>query len=125
MKAMFDRMVRRIGVPLGVLAILLAQKASPQTQITNEFWVSTSTNTAKLGTLSDPYDGSTRVKFDDVLSNLPPYSTLHILAGTYFTGGSKAGYPNVWWNLKTGQKILGSGMDVTVLKLVTTNNDTA
>src|SRR5262245_7781325 len=98
---------------LGLLCIVLAAPA--QTQFTNEFWVCNTTNTANRGTLSDPFDGSTHVKFDSVLNNLPPYATLHILGGTYMTLG--ASYVGAYRNVKPGQKILGSGVDVTILVL--------
>ncbi len=92
------------------------QALKTETQFTNEFWISTSTNTASLGTLSDPYDGSTQAKFDAVMSNMPPYTTIHLLAGTYQTFGDSDSNPG--WKVKSGQKILGSGIDVTILQLV-------
>ena len=45
------------------------------------------------------------------MQSLPANSTVHILAGKYQTDG------NYGWNVKTGQKILGSGIDVTVLQV--------
>src|SRR6266478_10023313 len=86
-------------------------------QFTNEFWISTNTNTANLGTLSDPYDGSTATKFDLVMTNMPASSTIHILAGTYQTQGYLSGRSG--WQAKSGQKILGSGMDATIIHLTT------
>ena len=84
----------------------------------NEFWISTNTATANLGTLSDPFDGSTQVKFDSVMDSLPPNSTIHILAGTYQTLGNLGG-----WGVKSGQKILGSGIDVTIVQLASGASD--
>ena len=95
-----------------------------ETVFTNEFWISTSTNTANLGTLSDPFDGSTQMKFDTVMHNLcgdytHPNSTIHILAGTYQTLGSSSFNQGVGWRLQQGQKIWGSGIDNTIIRLVT------
>src|SRR5690242_13683322 len=106
--------ILRAYIALTILSatFLTSGMATAATQFTNEFWVSTNTGTANLGTLSDPYDGSTQVKFDGVMSNLPAASTLHILAGKYQTRGANA-FP-----LRSGQKILGSGMDVTTLQLI-------
>ena len=44
------------------------------------------------------------------MGTLPPYTTIHLLAGTYQTYGGSA------YLVKSGQKILGSGMDVTILQ---------
>ena len=65
----------------------------------NEFWISTNTATANLGTLSDPFDGSTQVKFDSAMDSLPPNSTIHILAGTYQTLGNLGG-----WGVKSAKR---------------------
>src|SRR5882672_5272931 len=101
-------------IALSILSatFLTLSTATAATQFTNEFWISTSTNTANLGTLSDPYDGSTQAKFDAHMSTNPPYSTIHILAGNYQTLGSSGGFV-----LKAGQKVLGSGSGVTTLQL--------
>lgn len=40
--------------------IFITCAATSATEFDNEFWISTNTNTANLGTLSDPFDGSTR-----------------------------------------------------------------
>jgi hypothetical protein len=61
--------------------------------------------------LDYPYDGSNQAKFDAVMGNLPANTTIHLLAGTYQTHGVLAYY------LKSGQKVLGSGIDVTILQL--------
>lgn len=94
------------------MSLLLIRASKAQTTNSNEFWISTSTNTANLGTLSAPYDCSTQTKFDSVINGMPAYSTIHALAGTYLTSG--------WLcPLKSGQKFFGSGIDVTILKLAT------
>jgi hypothetical protein len=83
-----------------------------ETTIVNEFWIGTNTASGNLGTSENPFVCVTETQFDRAMSNLPPNGTVHILAGTYPTRGSPAGY-----SLKTGQKVVGSGMDMTVLKL--------
>jgi len=79
----------------------------------NTYWVSTNTDSANLGTLDNPYICNTQTSFDDRMNSLPPNSIVHILAGKYQTGGSSS------WYVKTGQKIIGSGIDVTIVQLVT------
>jgi hypothetical protein len=81
---------------------------------TNEFWISTNTSSENLGTLDKPYICATEPEFDNTMSNMPPNCTIHILAGTYQTLGFYQGF-----SLQTGQKILGSGIDVTVIQLDT------
>lgn len=90
----------------------LTRMSCAEVEFDHEFWISTSTNTANLGTMGNPFDGSTAAKFDSIMESLPPNSTIHILAGTYQTSGVAG------WQVRSGQKILGSGMDITILKLV-------
>ncbi len=85
------------------------------TELNNEFWISTSTDSSNLGTLDNPFICATESEFDTTMNNLPANSTVHILAGTYQTRGDGSG----GFALKSGQKILGSGMDITVIQLVT------
>ena len=84
-----------------------------ETTAVGEFWIGTNTASGNLGTSDHPFVCVTAAQFDRTMSNLPPNCTVHILAGTYSTHGSPAAY-----SVKTGQKVIGSGMDVTVLKLV-------
>ena len=85
-----------------------------------EYWISTNstgnyfTNATHYsgGTLDNPLDGSTQQTFDFNMSNMPPNSVIHLLPGTYQTlGNSQAG-----WGVKDNQRILGSGMNITVLQ---------
>jgi hypothetical protein len=98
-------------------ALFFAKATNAQTTNANEFWICTSTNTSNLGTEASPYDCSTSTKFNTVINNMPAYSTIHVMAGTYQTPG---------WTcpLKSGQKLLGSGMDVTILQLQTDDSAT-
>jgi hypothetical protein len=115
-----------IGACLALLLLVfLPRQVIAATQFTNEFWMSTvpSTNSGGYGagTLEDPWDGSTQARFDYVLKNLfPPNATLHLLAGTYSTLGSA--YQGDW-NVQTGQRILGSGIDNTIVRLATNTPD--
>jgi hypothetical protein len=100
-----------LSVCLATLPVLRLQAATPQ------FWVSTAASgTNGIGTQARPFDGSTATNFSRVLGNLPTNAILHILAGTYQTYGNT--WDNQGWNLKTGQQIIGSGIDVTILQLV-------
>ena len=104
-----------IHTNLGILlAMLLAQTGSAETWFTNEVWISTKAQTnGGNGTLDYPYDGSTQVKFDAVMNNLLANTTIHLLAGTYQTFGNSSGGSV----LKSGQKVLGSGIDNTIVQL--------
>jgi hypothetical protein len=101
--------------------ISMAQLAHAETEFTNEFWVSTVVQTNGGngvygdGTLECPYDGSTEVKFDTVMNSMPPNCTIHLLAGTFQAKGD-GGQGYAW--VQTGQKILGSGMDNTIIQLI-------
>jgi hypothetical protein len=91
--------------------VLFTLNITAETIVTNEFWICNNPDTANLGTLDNPFDGSTRAKFDAIMNLMPPNATIHILAGTYETWGSYD------WQMQSGQKILGSGRDNTVLQL--------
>src|SRR5438445_3858059 len=111
MKSLLERLPNLTATFCIVFGIFMTQTRvlATETLIPNEYWVSPSTNTANLGTLSNPYDGSTELKFDAVMANLPANSTMHILAGTYQTAGNRA------WAVKSGQQFLGSGIDITII----------
>lgn len=63
------------------------------------------------GTLADPFDGSSQVKFDALMNSAAANTNIHISPGTFLTMGSDAFAP------KAGQKIYGSGIGITILKL--------
>jgi hypothetical protein len=90
----------------GALEIKAAEKG-------DTYWVSTNTDSADLGTLDNPYICNTQSNFDYRMNSLPANSTIHILAGTYQTKGLFG------WYVKTGQKIIGSGIDITIIQLIT------
>jgi hypothetical protein len=84
-----------------------------------EVWIAVRTDgVAGSGTENDPYDGSTQVKFDNLMGMTFQGLTnmlIHLGPGTFQT----LGFPTAggWWPY-SGWKITGSGMEVTVLKLV-------
>ncbi len=118
--------VGRICAAFSVLLFVLMAKPAfavyitNTTELDNEFWISTNTSSTNLGTLDNPFICATEPEFDYTMSNLclVPNSTIHILAGTYQTHGSPSGFL-----LKTGQKVIGSGIDVTVLQLAPGTRD--
>jgi hypothetical protein len=102
-----------------IILLLFVVTAGAETQYTNEVWISTNATGnfygvgGKSGTLDNPLDGSSQTNFDLNMASIPQNTAIHILAGTYLTFGDG----NNHWQPKSGQKILGSGIDVTVLKL--------
>jgi len=112
------------------LLTLLAQTMPAETVFTNEFWISTVVQTNGgangvygNGTLDCPYDGSTQTKFDSVMHFLSYDAylrfniTIHLLAGTYQT--LQTSWQINGWRLQSGQKLLGSGIDNTIIQLAT------
>jgi len=82
-----------------------------------DYWISpTNVSGGGNGTLSNPYDGSTLMNFDNVMTNrskFPLNSTMHLLAGVFQTAGT---YTNGWL-VGTGQKVVGSGLNQTTIRL--------
>jgi hypothetical protein len=83
----------------------------------NTYWISTNATRNFVNpkfhvgmSLDAPLDGSTAATFDDNMNHIPPHSRIYLLPGTYQTLGDAA------WGPKTGQQIIGSGMDITVLQ---------
>jgi len=113
-----------------LLAMLLVQTASA-TLFTNEFWISPVAQTNFTngiygsGNLDCPFDGSTQAKFDGVMHYLSDdsspfhHATIHLLAGTYQTLGDPGRWPGLAWRLQDGQKLLGSGIDNTIIQIAT------
>lgn len=102
-----------------VIAVFVAMAfgALASTAITNEFWISTAPNgnlyaNGATGTIDNPLDGSSQTNFDYNMQCLPPNSTIHIMGGVYKTLGSN------FWGPKTGQRIIGSGENITAIQLI-------
>jgi hypothetical protein len=72
------------------------------------------------GTLNDPFNGSTQARFDSMMRDKIPASSHVVLGpGVFSTNGYYEGASSTYgWQLKPGVKIVGSGIDVTTLKLV-------
>jgi hypothetical protein len=80
-------------------------------------WIALRTDGVKgTGTASDPFDGSTEARFDAVMNSLPVNTKVHLGPGTFSTRGYADGVSG-GWQPKPGMKIVGAGIDVTVLKL--------
>ena len=70
------------------------------------------------GTLNDPWDASTTARFDDIMANrIAAGTTVHLGPGTFTTAGYTDGPPVTGWQIKARTRIVGSGRDVTTLKL--------
>ena len=81
-------------------------------------WITIRTDGLKgSGTASDPYDGSTQARFDARMSELSANTRIHLGPGTFQTQGYAFNVSG-GWQVKTGMKIIGSGMDVTTLQLI-------
>jgi hypothetical protein len=80
-------------------------------------WIASRTDgVAGSGTQNDPYDGSTAARLDTVLNSLVASTRIHFGPGTFQINGYQDGAVSGW--LKSGMKIVGSGMDVTKLQMV-------
>lgn len=81
-------------------------------------WIARRTDGLKgSGTASDPYDGTTQARFDGVMSLFAAQSNVavHLGPGEFQTNGYN---DTSGWQARPGMKIIGSGIDVTILKLL-------
>ena len=86
-------------------------------------WISYRTDgVAGTGTQNDPYDGSTATKFDAVMNGLSANTRIHFGPGTFQTNGYADGVGG-GWQPKAGMKIVGCGIDVTILQLAATSTN--
>lgn len=89
-----------------------------------DVWVANRTDgVSGTGTQNDPFDGSSQVKFDAVMNAIGSFTCVHLGPGTFQTKGYNDATGGAW-QPRAGTKIVGSGVDVTVLQLATssTNN---
>src|SRR2546426_10630815 len=86
-------------------------------------WIAYRTDNVKgTGTQNDPYDGSTATKLDALLNSFAPNTQVNFGPGTFQTQGYFDGIAaGTGWQPKAGMKIVGSGVDVTTLKLANTS----
>ena len=81
-------------------------------------WIAVRTDGIKgSGTASDPYDGSSQVKFDEKMNLFAAVSNvnIHLGPGAFETNGYNG---TSGWQARPGMKIIGAGIDVTTLRLV-------
>src|SRR5713101_2003927 len=89
-----------------------------------DVWIALRTDGAKgSGTQSDPYDGSSQQTFDGLMNGFPANTAIHLGPGTFQTQGYS---PNIagGWQPRPGQRITGSGIEVTTLKVVNASDTT-
>ena len=76
------------------------------------------------GTFDDPWNGSTQTFFDAAMSLVPENSTVFLGPCTFTSSGSPdkvfetKGFPTAGgFRVKSGQRIVGSGMETTIVRL--------
>lgn len=82
-----------------------------------EIWIAQRSGQKGTGTLNDPFDGSTADKFDARMKELPGPTLVHLGPGTFETNGYSDDLADPW-QIRAGMRIVGSGMNATILKLV-------
>lgn len=70
------------------------------------------------GTISDPYNAKDAGTFDALMNGFPEYTHVNLGPGKSQTAGYSDSAPTAGWQPKRGMKIIGSGVDVTTIKLV-------
>jgi kumamolisin len=94
-------------------AVLGTTNLLPAASALKEIYVAVRTDgLSGSGTMSDPFNGSTEARFDAVMKGIGPNTQINLSAGTFLTHGASA------YSLQAGWKIQGSGMGVTIVKLV-------
>jgi hypothetical protein len=107
---MKQHLTMRLCQSVAFMGMLATNSAAARAPNANEYWISPTPSSNGVGTITNPWDGSDQHRFDDHINHhLPPNSTLHILPGTYQTKGVA---------LPSGAQVLGSGIDVTILRLM-------
>jgi hypothetical protein len=114
----------------GTLSLLLclasssapAQSTPANLGVSRDIWLSLRNDGLPgTGTATDPFDASgTRfdAKMREVADAVGTNVHIHLMPGIYTTLGYRA------WQLRSGAKLEGAGMDVTVLKMVDSVNNT-
>src|SRR5689334_3070409 len=90
-----------------------------------EIWVAKRTDVvggAGSGTLNDPYNASDATSFDAIMNTIAgmpatKVGVVHLGPDSFETNGFNA-RTGAGWQPKAGTRIVGSGIDATVLKLV-------
>lgn len=83
-----------------------------------EVWIAVRTDgRGGDGSRENPYDGSTRAKFDGLMQGFGARTVIHLLPGTYLTNGWADATGLNGWVVKSGWKLSGAGMGATTVKL--------
>ena len=83
-----------------------------------DVWIAVRSDSAKgSGTENDPHFRSSATDFDTLMASIPANTTIHLGPGVFETRGCANDIAG-GWEPKSGQRIVGSGMGITVLKLV-------
>jgi hypothetical protein len=87
------------------------------------YYIALRTDGAKgSGTFDDPWNGSTQAMFDAAMGAVPENSTVFLGPASFDSNGNPTlffqskGYP-AGFAVKSGQRIVGAGRDVTIIKL--------
>lgn len=115
-------------------AVVLSDDAGSSAQLAGTYFVVSVVNATqfKLRVPPIPWPGTSPTvhwqkvihRFDEAMRGVPASSRIHLGPGTFETRGSVGAYipssgpQTAGWQLKSGQYLAGSGMDVTTLKLV-------
>jgi hypothetical protein len=97
-------------------AILLALGSFNAAAASSEVWISAQPTTGGTGTSSNPYDGSTQIKFDTVMARFQntPNVTIHLGQGTFRSDVSLS----TRWQVQPGWIIDGAGMYLTTCQMM-------
>src|ERR1051326_863899 len=100
-----------VNAPLIDWFLLLESQAS-------EVWLLAGSASSRpgSGTIDDPYIISSAQDFDELLDLLAPYAKINLGPGVYLTQGHSQGL-TTGWRPKSGQRIVGSGVDISVIRL--------
>ena len=89
---------------------------------TNDFWCVLTTNPSSAASNVNADCAKLNHRFDELMRSAAANSIIHIGSGTFETRGSCSLYkdeaPAVGFRVRNAQKLRGSGMDATVLRLV-------
>lgn len=92
-----------------------------QKGVSNSVWIAVRTDgKSGTGTETDPFDGSTQVKFDALMTgfNGTLNTTFHLIGSESGTVYETNGSNDDTWNLSSGCKFMGDGMGRTILKKI-------
>ncbi|HEY1583769.1 MAG TPA: NHL repeat-containing protein, partial [Chthoniobacterales bacterium] len=111
-------MKRRLFVFLLILiAVFLSVGTGTVDAAPTTIWISDRTDgVAGNGTATNPYDGHTAIKFDQIMRSIAPGTVVHIGPGTFQTTGSYGYNEEAGYYIPPGCKISGAGIDLTTIR---------